>query len=374
MRINLTNPVNWSHPLNKGRVAWWYTPQNAGRQAGGTNTGRLYDLCKRANGVLVNGASNIPQWYQNKIGDPALRWITGAAIDGHVDVGGGTLFDFTDNFTVGCRFNTETVTTANSGLGGLLSKYQSVGSNAWTLRRKNDTIEFGGSTTVVSATIAVNTEYRCVVVMKAGTATIYLNGAVSGTPGAVSISSTPGDSVLIGETYEPGGFNFQGWQSDWFVSSRPWSSGEVMLDFQLSGCGYRVPNGPLRMFPRARYDIDAIPDITTVSFTTLVGESQFNQYAVPANFVTEIVPSAAAGGIGDLVPEGNPDFETVVGYRMPFGASEPTLVNYNTLVTTGQTLAAGNPIRLTTTVGVHPTLRTVGGGDARVLSQGRYRR
>lgn len=49
--INLTNPVNWQHPLNKGLVAWWIgLPGRTGNV--------LYNLVGRNHGTLTNG----PTW------------------------------------------------------------------------------------------------------------------------------------------------------------------------------------------------------------------------------------------------------------------------------------------------------------------------
>lgn len=56
-RINLTNPVNWKHPLNTGRLAWF-----AGlSQWSGGNT--WFDLCRRNNGTLTNGPVWTPELY-----------------------------------------------------------------------------------------------------------------------------------------------------------------------------------------------------------------------------------------------------------------------------------------------------------------------
>ena len=52
--LNLGNPVNRNHPLNRGRVAWWLTLQGAGYY-GGT---RLLDLMGATHGTLTGG----PTW------------------------------------------------------------------------------------------------------------------------------------------------------------------------------------------------------------------------------------------------------------------------------------------------------------------------
>lgn len=378
-RINLTNPVNWKHPLNKGRVSWWFVPRESGRQAGATinsvsgTTGRIYDLCRRGNGTIANGASNIPAWCQNSRGDPALRWLSGGAVDGHIDVGGGTIYDFTDNFTVGCTFNTSTVTTANSGLGGFMSKYQSPASNAWTFRRHDDYVEFGGSTMATSAagSVVVNTEYRCVAVMQAGIATIYLNGAVNGTPAAVSITSTPGDSLLIGEAYDPGGFNFAGTMNDWFVSSRPWSSGEVALDYRLSRKSYRGPNSPLRFLPRPFYVSE---NVQTVSLTSEAYASEMMQFASPASFTASLEATASAGGFGPLVPTGTPEFlaEAIASNVVEGGI--PTLVSLESLAIASETLVAGDPVSLESIAYAHNTMRSIPNGNRKILASKIYKR
>lgn len=377
-RINLQDPVNWTHPLNRGRLVWYYHPKDSGwipaSQGSTVNPGYAYrDLCNRIHGTITGGPSLTPATAFMPNGDACLQWLGGGSTDGQVDLGNSTLFDLTDNFTVGCTFVTDTLSPAGlNSLAGLVNKYNSSLADSWWLRQFNGLIEFGGATGIQTGNVLLtNTVYRCIAVMNNGTATIYLNG-VSAATGAVSITSSPSNNVYIGESYEPIGANFRGRISDVFIATRPWSSSEVQLDAKLSQIGYRAENSPLRFVESFRkYTAD---QSTIVSFTTSVGVSDALRFSSPAYFTTTLRPSVAAGGIGPVVPSGPADFETVVEASEQFVAGQPTLVNFNTNVGVSTLVDGGSPVEFETVVGVDHSLRTIAAGDRRRLADRRYRR
>lgn len=93
--INLTDPVDWSHPLNVGRSLWLYgLPQWSGG-----NT--WHDLCRRANAALVSA----PTWAVSRAGDQGLSFSG----SNYVSCGSPAYLDVTTgSFTVACwiRFTT----------------------------------------------------------------------------------------------------------------------------------------------------------------------------------------------------------------------------------------------------------------------------
>lgn len=104
--VNVSAPVDWSHPLNRGLVAWWLAWPAPGCFGG--NTWR--DLTRRKEGILTNG----PTWRgtsrpgglgrlaldgsNDKVVHPALSfagaftvafWAYDTAVNGSIYLGGG---------------------------------------------------------------------------------------------------------------------------------------------------------------------------------------------------------------------------------------------------------------------------------------------
>jgi hypothetical protein len=368
-RINLQNPVNWSHPLNKGRLVWYYLPADSGWGAGNT----VPDLCKRSYGTITPGASFVPTFDTFPNGQRCLRWENGGSIDGQIDIGGATLFNFTNNFTVGCTFITETLSpTGGGGLAGLVNKYNSVGANSWFLRQNNATVEFGGSSTIASGSVlVVGQKYRAVAVMNAGTATIYLDGYSVAT-GSPSISSSA-DTVMIGEGYEPGGRNFKGRIGDVFIADRPWSEAEVIADFKLSRVDYRAKNSPLRFLELPIFDPTAgnQPYYLTPTGT---GADQF--YFSGAFYLqTDAQADVQVSGLGPIAGDGTFDLQTTAIGHDQFAASPPTLMPFSTHARGHDQLTISNPLTFRTTARGRNKLTILGpNGDRRILAQRRYRR
>ena len=370
MLYDFANPINYDHPLNRNRVAWYLMLPNSPRfVAGATNvTDRPYpDLFENNNGLIKNGSTGEPGW-ETPEGFPVLQWDLGSSIDGYVELGAAAAFDLTDNFTLTATIKVGT-TTPSGGLAGIITKYLTPASSGYYLRQNDQKLEFGGSSQIATGNFLTTTDtYRVVCTSVSGTGTIYVNG-VAVVSGAVAFSSTA-DAVRIGTDYN--GRYFQGQISDVSICSRPWSAEEVMQDYLLQQRGYRGEFSPLR-FIKLPYRF-AEPDVVVVSFTTTVGASPTLLFATPGNFTTTIEATASATGLGPLEPETTAEFLTNVGYRTPFQAGEPTLVNLVTYVMADQTIQVGAPASFTTEVRASQTIRTIPNGDRRILSQGRYRR
>lgn len=227
-------------------------------------------------------------------------------------------------------------------------------------------------TAASSATYADGLWYRVAATWDGAAARIYVNG--------VAVGSQAGSGTVPATATRDWNWGFQGASAagvvdgiaDMSIWNRALTPGEIGQEYIHARLGYTLPNGPLRTTNRQRYFDQSTT--TVVNFTTTVGAAPSFVDTTPANFTTTLIPTVAAGGIGPLDPESPAELETVVGYATPFQAGEPTLVNFTTNVSAGETLAAGNPVSFETVVGVNQRLLTIPNGDRRILSQGRYRR
>lgn len=368
-RLNLTDPVRSDHPLNIGRVCWFYTPNESGWGSGYI----VKDLMQRLEGTITPGAVATPDWSTLPNGTRCVKWETGGSTDGYIDIGGAATLDFTDDFTVACSFVTTNLAPSHiGGLAGLVNKYNTPAANEWSFRQHNATLEFGGSTLAASGSILNTYElYRAVAVMKAGTATIYLNGS-SVASGAVAISSGA-DSVLIGNSYLPQQAVFYGWIGDVSVWERPLSELEVLLDAHAALRDYRVENSPLR-FLDSRQIFAADGTLGPAVFETSATDTNLLVYANVARFTVGATARSSGTGLGALVPTGPADFDVQAMEREVIQGGVPTLVHLT--VSAGETdaLAAGSPVSLTVSAQARHAVRSVPNGDLRILSQGRYRR
>ena len=373
-RLNLQNPVNWKHPLNVGRLAWWNFLKPSGMW-GGSAYGR--DLCKKHN-LTFTAAGQDPQWTSTIRGNPALRFPgTGGGLGWYAtaDSSTATLGAITNNFTFGCTFKTDTVAPIDiNGLAGLMGTYHIALDNSWWCRQHDAKLQMGGNSSIESGNVLDTTSvFRIICVVNGGVSSIYLNGdttaIVSGSGPTYSASASPariGVDFLVGARY------FIGWINDAFVSARPWNGGDVALDWKLSQRGYVEKFSPLNFMPPAR--MYAGSGASVVSFTTQFGAGPQMQFANPGDFTTSLYASGTAGGIGPIDPEGPAEFETTIDVLPIFGGGEPTLVGYETTIDVDYTAALGNPAEFTTSVGVGHRLTTIPNGNRRIVSQRRYRR
>lgn len=374
MQVDWSNPVVRDHPLNRNRVAWWLTPHNSPRL-------RLYpvsinnrpypDLLGTYDATVVNGTTGSPDWTMHGR-FPAVTWTVGGNLDGLIDCTNASAFDLTDNFTVGCSFTTGTLTPATGGRGGLMSKYQNPSANSWYIRQYNQTVEFGGSSQISSGNVlAVGVEYRMIATVSGGTGTIWLNGTQVAT-GAVAVSSSS-DPVYIGMDYFDGGGTVRAWNGriwDAFISSRPWTVGDVQQDWQLQANGYFANNSPLRFIKNRTYFTGTAP----ADFTTGIGVANTLQNVSPVRFTTGISASASASGIGPVVPTGPAEFDTQMTVRSQASIGVPTLVNFTTGIGVANTGAVSNPVSFETAVGIRTPFTAIPNGDRRILAQRHYRR
>lgn len=371
LRINTQQPLNWNHPLNKGRLAWWHFLPYSG-QWGSHVYGR--DLTKSHNLAFTSGGQT-PQYTSTPRGQAMYYDGTGGGLGWYArGSGSGTRLGVTDNFTIGCTIKTATVSPIDiGGRAGLVCKYHTAGENAFFVRQHGDKVEFGGNAFIETTSFLDTTNiFRIIAVQQNGAGAVYVNGSptplVTGSP-TFSVGTS---DVLIGVNYLDTPSYFIGWINDVFVSNRPWGTGDIALDYKLSRRGYLEKFSPLNFLPPTRWP--ATDSSTLVSFTTEIGVGPAMQFANTAEFETDLFASADCGGIGDTEPSSIADFETVVNVNPNFGAGEPTLVGYETTVGVASSAQVGAPAEFTTTVAVQQSMSSTVNGDSRILNQRRYRR
>lgn len=373
-RINLNNPVNLRHPLNIGRLAWWYWFPNSG-QWGSTNFAR--DLLGHYPVTLTPDISTDPEWSVLPSGMPAFKFTNGAGSGGlgwnaEVPNSNPVLCALTDNFTVGCTVRPATITPSDlSGFATLMSAAHAGGDNAWALLQQYQKLWWVGSNWITSGDVLSTTEFfRIICVEQGGTGYIYLNG--NATPiisGSVTMSAST-SNLFFGQ--QNGARKYIGDFNDAFVSNRPWSIEDIQEDYRQSKLNYRTQNSPLNYLPVPRNGEENTAAL--VNFTTGIGVAPGMSYANPANFTTQLYASGTGTGLGPLVPDGPADFLTEIGVTPVFGAGEPTLVGYTTDIDVDQTADSSGPVEFTTGVGVSHFIKTIAKGNPRILSQDRFKR
>jgi hypothetical protein len=138
-RIDLTRPVNWRHPLNRGLVSWWLAlPQWSGGLT-------WHDLARRNNGVLTNGLTWQPRPggfgslsldgsddYVDVVDAPGLRltrltlagWFYPRALSGYNSLAAKSTNSWSTGW--GLVYNPEV-----SGVGFFIGPYSASGGSAW---------------------------------------------------------------------------------------------------------------------------------------------------------------------------------------------------------------------------------------------------
>lgn len=198
-RIDLTRPVNWDHPLNRGLVAWWLPlPGRLG------NT--LYDIAGRTHGTLTNG----PTWAAGPNGFAAVNtsggshvaapdWTNLAAGDFAVAVAhtpttwGGT--GFCALFDKGTSGPNRQMSIFFDGSGNV--SYHGIGCQP--------------SPTGFPATgMTAGRPWHFVLSRTGSTCTCYVNGASKGTFTEASTTAGPGGTWQFGGNPSGGGGTYSG--------------------------------------------------------------------------------------------------------------------------------------------------------------------
>jgi hypothetical protein len=230
--INLSNPVNRAHRFNRNRLAWWLA------LPGRTGSGVVFDLMNGWHGAVASLVGGISPWIessrygnrqafdQTKVSSPNITIANSAT--GPLAV--------TDNFTIACWC----FFTLQNGSKGLMGRYHAGGDNSAYFRTYSgptDALEFGGGSSIhTTTTYPLNKWTHCAATMKAGTATIYINGVDGGGSGSVSIS-TGTSGWRLGDVFG-NSFNQSGYQDGWSIWNEPFSAQDMYDLYQEEYVGY----------------------------------------------------------------------------------------------------------------------------------------
>jgi len=240
MHVNYDHPVNWSHPLNQGRVVWYLNlPGWAGSRT-------QVDLCQRFPAVANGG-------WTGGVGSP-LGGL-GIGFDGSNDnltVGNRAGLSVTGDLTIAAWIYP---TASPSGTHfGIFTKgpigteitYSLVlinVSRAPRLARWNSGL---GLAEVTSATsIALNTWTRVGVTVVGTTATFYLNGKAGTTGTTRNPAAANTASLEVGGSSNGNNFWYTGSLDDVSLWNRGLSASEMNDDYRLGLARYRTSPSPL---------------------------------------------------------------------------------------------------------------------------------
>ena len=233
--VFLPNPVNWQHPLNRGRLAWWQCLP--GRMAGPT----WYDLCGRNNATLIS------------MGASTRGWESNARPGGS----GSMLFDATTSTYVSCPVTVQPTTAVSlqcwvnpiswtaTGLEGVACfpagtsnlpyfgwlYYSGFGGFAFQI--------YAGGTraTYHPGNPAVGVWTHCMATWDGANVSTYLNGVLKTGPSAYTGTIPAVSSGVIGalQSYN---YMYSGYVDDVSFWNRALSAAEVQADYELSMRGY----------------------------------------------------------------------------------------------------------------------------------------
>lgn len=246
--IDCGTPVNWEHPLNRGRLTWWLCLPGMMGLGGGIGA-QWVDLCKRYNAALVAGANRI---------QPSNRWggYGQLAANTTASVGDPPGLRQTGSMTVACWFRTSSF--PNDAPEYLISKGSaSSGSFSFSLFASGTsstvpvTLKFEVATNATtlatrassSTSHIVGTWYRLMGVYdaQAQTLNLYRNGVLNnGTlTGTVPSSQFTANSLAVTLGALPAGTQvWNGVMDDTTIWNRALSADEAKLDFAESANGY----------------------------------------------------------------------------------------------------------------------------------------
>lgn len=230
-----SDPVEWSHPLNRGRLGWWLAlPHLAGSTA-------FYDLLRRAPGALTNMTASAWRATDRPGG---WRHVAFDGADDHIQIPTG-LVPLPQQHTLAAWVRIDV-------LGSTYHQFLSCGNYNGELRYDagNMVLEYviGRSSAYLSLfyPLAAGTWYRVVGATDTASSTLYVNGVQVSQIAASSVTDVVG-LERIGRRFDDV-FPLNGSIDDVGVWSRGLSPAEVGADYRLSSAGYP---GVLRRSSRA---------------------------------------------------------------------------------------------------------------------------
>lgn len=250
--IDACGAIQWSHPINKNRVAWWRVIPGMG---GGS---RLQDLVGRSHGTLTNFSATQNPWR----GQDSSSLFSGClSFDGTNDVvlvpsGFGSLYT-TAELTAQAWIKPNSLASLQAVVGedssGNVSTFMlEVGRTAnrvsvvW-----NNTLIHTGSTNLVAG---VWSHIACVRSGSSGawTSTIYVNGTLDSTA-ASGTNPTTGGVFAIGGRTSSGSAAYGGSIGEVVIDRRSLRAAEIKTQYLQANYGYQVSNSLLRWVSSRSY-------------------------------------------------------------------------------------------------------------------------
>lgn len=233
-QVNVLCPINWSHPLNDKRLAWWLSIPN---WDGGT---QFRDLCGPYHGAFTSMANANNGWRDTNSRPGQLAksvLLDGSA--GYMAVGNPAVLRLQKPFSLAGWFRTP---RNQSDMAVLMhtTAYNSAASQYGLAVQSSGAIDCerasGGQLISSSGVVLANTWMRGLVVYGTTATTIFVNAVQVATGTAVGTLSYSG-SLQLG-TYVAGGGRFPGHLDDITIWGRALSVQDVADDFRLSRAGY----------------------------------------------------------------------------------------------------------------------------------------
>lgn len=258
--VDTSDPVNWSHPLNRGLVSWWLALQ-------GQQRGVIFrDLCNRNNGTLTNG----PEWNGARGRPGGWGCVRMTANNHNVSIGDVTTYDGLTSLTISLWISLDS--TANDATGRrIVTKWgATTATRAFLLSQSNgdgDSLTFAvfsGSESnytikTTSGVLTAGNHHHVVVTwIGGGTVAIHIDGrSVSLTDGSLGThpTSIPNSSSAFMFGQESSGLNSMLGSIDSVRTyRRALSANEVAALIQEERQGYP---GLLNRLPRRSLSITA---------------------------------------------------------------------------------------------------------------------
>jgi hypothetical protein len=244
--IDAGNAVDWDHPLNKGRVAWWHTPMGLGAGS------RLLDIAKNNHGTLTNGA----KWNNSVQTDTPSVFFDGTNDVVALPSGFGTSY-WLSTMTASAWFFATSVASNQAIMG------EETGGHATSFVLEvgrtsgRNSVVWNNSLILTGTGVIEAGKWNRVVCVRSGstgswTVSLYLNGVLAGSTTTATNPASGGTSG-IGARSSSGAIPFGGFIRDVSVHNRALSAAEVALDYNASRVGYRTPDSPLRWVSTRSY-------------------------------------------------------------------------------------------------------------------------
>lgn len=241
-----SDPAVRSHPLNRGKVAWWLAlpGRDGGRQ--------LYDLIGSNHGTLTNMTTAASGW-RGTTRPGGWGHILFDGTDDYVNLGSNPAWSFgAGDFTLAASF----LSTDPAGFHVLIGK-DDPASRQWIFAQSALTpgkLSFvsevnSAYSTTGGTSIVAGAWYRALFTRRGTACSLYINGVLDGTQNDPSIYSGTSETDIGRRAYPGYEQPWSGAIDDIAAWTRGFSDAEARADYDQSRLGYP---GVLRRWPGAR--------------------------------------------------------------------------------------------------------------------------